>query len=79
MRTITLAEIFSEDQIKQISDLYNQLGDTPILHKQLLSMFNKMSPPLKEKGLLPEYAAYLIPFLIAQHEQALAAQSAARN
>lgn len=67
MRTITLTEIFSDAQLKQIVELYNQLGDTPALHKQLLNMFKAITPPLEDKGMLPEYAAYLVPYALSQH------------
>lgn len=79
MQTVKLSNIFDETQIARITALYNKHGNTPVLHKKLLAMFNAMQPPLTDKGLLPDYAAYLIPYCIEQSNRSVAPRNVALN
>lgn len=66
--TITLGELFTTEQISHILSVYNKNGgDTSKCARELKPYFARISDQLQSKGLLPDYAAYAIPFWISKH------------
>lgn len=75
MPTKTLEELFTEEQIQEIERLLNQHHDSLALVKALKLYFSTFENELEAKGLLADYASYMI---VASREQ-LRADLARRN
>lgn len=68
---VKLCDIFTEEQLKHIGSVMDDSkGDMMAASKALKPYFEDIRTQLEAKGLLPEYAAYAIPYFLMQAQQA---------
>lgn len=82
MKVTRLGDIFTEEQLKRVIELFkeSQQGcadfDITKASSTLLPYFKEIEADLKAKGLLPEYAAYAVPYFM--HQQCVAHEKTKR-
>lgn len=64
MKTITLGELLTEEQMAEVTRIVAMYGDdcTP----RLKAYFRSIGEQLESKGVLPEYLAYALPYSLGQ-------------
>lgn len=66
MKPITLGELLTEEQWKEVSEIVDEYTGQPDLVQKLKEYFGNIRPQLESKGVLPEYLAYALPYALEQ-------------
>lgn len=64
MKTISVADLFTEEQTRHIIDVCLSADSLDAAIKELRPWYESLRPQLLAKDLLPEYAAYAVTYAV---------------
>lgn len=73
MNSISLDQLLTMDQLRKVMAIYDKHGNSPEGARALKTYLNTFKAELEAKGVLPDYAAYLLLFTLDNHGEEIRA------